>query len=303
MRRTTCVLAVAVSTIVAGCDALLVDPSETGAAGPELSIVAAGAGDYGDLSPVFAKVELARFDITSSAGTRDTTVAVRLDDGALTARMRLRVDEARGWVEVRAALIGEGEQLFEAELLDYAYGVASERTLSVTPVVGAILSGPAWPVMTAIGDTFVVQSQTLFGTGDTLSGVEVQWGSEDPGLVEVLGADRLVARSNGMLTMTGTALGKETSRLLTVAQVPVDVTGVAPTDTTIAVGETFYLRPFGQDVNGHPLLPGAMLAWTATGGVVVNEFGFVRGASPGPATVEVTFGGVTRTVTVQVVGS
>lgn len=291
----------AVVLTLAGCDLFLVEPAaEETRPGASLTIVAGSHGGYGDLTPVFEKIDVVRLNLVSPLGARDTLLATRFVDGGIQARVQLRPEEARDWLRLDAALIGEGERLFQSDVLEYGYTVAPTRVVEVAPVVGSIVLDPQWPTLTALGDTLVIASRVLFATGDSLHGVTVQWSSPDPGVLEPLDGGRLVARSNGVVSLEGSALEETVTRSARVAQLPATLTGVAPTDTTVSVGESFELRPFGTDVRGNALLPGAQLDWAYSGGVVVNSYGSVSARSVGTGTIQVSYGGVTRTVTVTI---
>ncbi len=289
--------------VFTACDALLVEPgNESAQYALGLSVVGDTV-DYSDLIPVLAKVDQVSLQITSDAGTRDTTVYARFETDSVSIRLQLRPEEALGWVHLDATLLGEGWRLFQAEILDFAHRVAPERAVVVTPIVATIDMDLVWPELEAVGDTLVVRSLALFATRDTLHGVTVEWSSADPGVLERVGSDRFVARNNGAVAVTGRVLGKEVTRSAVVAQRPIVLTGVSPVDTTIAVGDQFYIRPFGEDANGHALRPGARLPWVGGGAAVVNLQGFVTGRTEGTDTVQVTFGGMTRSVRVTVTPS
>lgn len=300
MTRPLLMLLVVVSTL-AGCESLLVEPAAPRTESGLLLTLAESEAPYGDLTPVLGKVTGARFQFIREGHQRDTTVSGKFEGGVFRARVALHLDEALGWLEVRVDLLAGGRTLFSGRSLVDGYRVAPELGVEVLPVASVITTGQDWRVFDALGDTARFEVLPRFATGDPIPGAPIEWSSDRPERLEMIGGGRGVARGNGFVTLTARSLGASFSRPTLVRQVPVSLTGVGPADTTIMVGESFSLRPFGEDANGFPLLPGAGVAWESEGGIHVDEEGVAVGSSPGVAYIHGLLGSVRHTVTVTVV--
>lgn len=295
-------LALAAAT---ACDGLFVAPAFPSDA-VELRLAFEGlvgpAAEYGDLTPALAAVRRVAFRFVTARSVRDTIVAGRYDDGEIKVRVGLRPEEVMGWLDVRATLGGgPTEPLFQGRSIVDAYDVAPVVRMALEPVAHSLEILPAAPAFTAIGDTLALAALARFSTGYLIVGAVVAWSSRNPDIVEVLPDGRIVSRSNGMGTIEGAALGATSLVGVRVSQVPIQLTGVSPLDTTVATGRAFRARAFGEDRNGFPLLPGASLAWSATGSVAVDVNGSVSTLSPGVGEVRVTLGPVQHTITVNVI--
>lgn len=302
MRLVIVAAALAGLTWISGCDALLVEPRVSPDPDVALSITASANAedDFGDLTGVLAKIERVSFRFVTSDTVRDTLVAARLVDGGLQARVTIHADEARGWLEIRADLLGGPGSLFTGRALLETLPVVPTVRMAITPVASTVIGGPTPSLLTALGDTASLDGAVIFATGDTIHGARIEWSSEDPSIMEVVG-DRAISRGNGRAMLTASALGATRTWSVDVRQVPVSLTGVAPSDTTVAVGETFRARAFGADRNGYPLLPGADASWAATGAVTVGEYGLVTALSTGTGQVEAVLGAARPSMTVTVI--
>lgn len=284
------------------CDSLLVDPQPADGE-PSVQFAFSGAlaaSAYGDMTAVLEQVRIVQFRFTRDGASRDTAVWVRAEDGQLEARVQLHDEEAMGWLEVEAVLALEyGQALFRAHSVVQGLAASPLLRAELEPVIDRLeMSTPA--PFTALGDTAEVTVSAQFATGDPLVGVVFEWSSDDASVAEVVGEGTIVSRGNGATSVVAAALGVEGRRPAIVAQVPASLTGVAPSDTTISVGESFRMRPFGQDANGFPLLPGAALDWNASGSVAVDSLGTVIGQTTGPGSLEATFGPVSHAAQVAV---
>jgi len=305
MRRRMLVLTLAGALSLGACDLLMVDP-DTAGSGLALSFSFHDAsGDstfYGDLTPVLEKVHRIRFRFTREGTARDTTVAGRMLGSELQARVLLHAEETMGWLEIRADLLSQQQRvLFTGQTLTQGASAAPTAHVDLVPVAETIEIPFAVLHFTGIGDTIRIRATAQFATGDPIEGAVIRWTSESPNIVEMLADGSAVSRGNGTARVFGESLGASVMRGLTVAQVPARFTGVAPADTTLTVGESFILRPFGEDVSGSPLLPGAEMGWIATGAVSVDDRGKVLGVSPGTGTVEAVLGTVRHEARITVV--
>jgi hypothetical protein len=270
---------------LAACDAMLVDPAPAAEAEVSFAVVApAGAPAFGDLSNVVAQVENVRLTIIANGESREVWASTRLDRGALKVRTRLGLEEATGWVEIRADLYyDEFRPLFRGQALFNASDIATDIRFEIIPVASRIVLSGGGTTSTygfdALGDTLVLTASARFVTNDVIEGAVIQWTSTDPAVEIVLG-DRAVSRRNGGSAVVAAALGAEASRLVIVRQAATTLVGLAPSDTTVSLGQSFHARPLGTDPNGFALLPGAGVTYTANGSVTVSN-GIVTASSLG----------------------
>lgn len=282
-----------VALLATGCEGLLFEPAFV-SSGPEVQFAfgdPVGAPAYGDFTSVLQEVRQVRFLFTQKGQTRDTTAGARFVDGELLARVRLRAEEASGWLEIQMELqlLSEGV-LFRGLSLVQANSVAPRVVLEVVPVATFLDVFPTTHLFTALGDSLTMTGTARFLTRDVIVGAELLWSSPDPTLIEVVTGGRVVARGNGDVLLQASTLGATRIAALRVFQTVTTLTGVAPSDTTITNGRTFRLRPFGTDPRGSPLLPGANVTYQATGSVVVDPGGTVRAVSIGTGRVEAVLG-------------
>ena len=286
-----------------GCDALLVDPApQHSLADVRLALTQGDAAQtsYGDLTGPLQAVRYARFELLRDGGTRDTVAGARVDDGTVSVRLILRPEEARGWLTIQAELwSGNQLPLFRGNGLLQAYELAPATTIGLTPVAGYVVP-TAVQTLSALGDTVALSGQVQFANAIPIPGAVIQWETVNPTIAEVVQGDRLVPRSNGTTMVRGSALGATGQTVVVVRQTAVSLTGVGPADTTVAVGASFRARPFGQDPDGFPLLPGAAVEWSARGVVSVNSQGMVTAQSAGSGFVDATLGNVVHTAQVTV---
>lgn len=278
---------------VAGCDALFVDLEPVGT-DMEIRLTLTehvqSQTSFGDLTGPLSAVRFARFRFVSGEAARDTVVAARFDGSSIEARVTLLGSETRGWLEIQAELLmGSQQVLFRGHALLQAHELAPHASIDLSPVaerVAAVL-----PLsLTALGDTVPLNGQVQMANGHAILGTVITWAALDPSVAEVVGGDRLVSRSNGSTTLTASALGATSAYVLVVRQTPVILTGIGPADTTVSSGSSFQARPFGEDRNGFPLLPGARVVWSAIGVVNVDSLGNVSASSAGLGFVEATLG-------------
>ncbi|MFW6206935.1 MAG: hypothetical protein ACOC5J_03270, partial [Gemmatimonadota bacterium] len=104
-----------------GCDALIVDPASSGVESTiqftfhdSPTSVVEGAGDPTD---VIARVDEIQFRFLRGDEARDTTARGRFSSGTLKARVRLRPEEATGWLEVQTELRTTRRPLFRGHTL------------------------------------------------------------------------------------------------------------------------------------------------------------------------------------------
>ncbi|MEX2048974.1 MAG: hypothetical protein WEB90_05295 [Gemmatimonadota bacterium] len=286
-----------------GCESLFTEPAVDGlAVQVSLTGPSAASANYGDLSPALRDVRYVHFRFVRADGTRDTIVAGSLESGAFRARVTLRPQEARDWLEIQAELRMSNElPLFRGHALVLPSEFSPAASIELTPVAYSIGAPVPAPTITALGDTARLGGEARFANDMRIEGATILWESSNPSIAEVVDGDEIVPRTNGTVVMIGSSLGATIQRAVTVRQTPVALTGVGPADTTVTVGATFRARPFGEDRNGYPLLPGALVQWWGRGAVTVDANGEVRATASGTGFVDVSFGPTTHTAQVVVV--
>jgi hypothetical protein len=267
-----------------------VDPAT---AGPELQlslVPAATSHDvtYGDLIGGLGPVRQVQFRFINEGVARDTLVRALREGSELHLRVLLRPEEAVGWLEVIAELQLEGgAPVFSGHGLVNARPAIPRATIELVPIASEIAGGGI-PAFTALGIATTPAALAMFASGFPIEGARIDWTSDTPDVVEVVGGSQLVSRNNGSAIVTASSLGAVREYAISVGQVPAVLTGVGPADTTVSLGSTFQGRPFGQDANGHPLLPGAAVTWTASGAVSVDPRGVVTANGVGVGSIGVT---------------
>lgn len=292
---------IALAMSVAACEPSFTGPDDRG---PTVQISlggpAAASTVYGDLTPALRAVRYVHLQFIREGSSRDTLVAGSFTDGAFNARVSLRAQEAGDWLEILAELRMENQlALFQGHSLILSHALAPRASMELVPVAAEIIADHV-PTMSALGDTVTLGGHAIFANNVPIPGAVVTWQSGNSATVEVIDGGRAVSRANGSAFVTGSALGATLRRTVSVRQVPIAVTGLGPADTTIAVGATFQARPFGEDANGHPLLPGAAVQWAGRGVVTVDANGAVRGNAAGVGFVDMFFETVIHTAQVTV---
>jgi hypothetical protein len=302
LRRILPAIGVLGLSLLAACDLLLVDPAT---AGPELqlSLVPAQTSHdvvYGDLIGGLGPVRRVQFRFIHEGVARDTLVRALRDGSELHVRVLLRPEEAVGWLEVIAELQLEGgAPVFSGHGLVNARPAIPRATIELVPIASEIAGGGI-PAFTALGIATTPAALAMFASGFPIEGARIDWTSDTPDVVEVVGGSQLVSRNNGSAIVTASSLGAVREYAISVGQVPVVLTGVGPADTTVSLGSTFQGRPFGQDANGHPLHPGAAVTWSSNGSTSVTSDGLVTARSAGAGSVTLSHGAVAYSMQVTV---
>lgn len=280
--------------LLTGCDAAFVDPVP---ANVPVRVQFSTHLTDSPLAPTFAKVNRLMLEFTHAGVVRDTTVLVAHQEGVAAARIVLRAEETVGLLEIKATLAEGQIELFEAHTqLRANRGAAQEVLLEVDPIVDRVSAPTSTVRFSTLRDTVTLSAMAFFANSDVVVGAVPVWTSRDRDIVEVLPANRALPHSNGSVQLEYAYRGARNSAVGRVGQVPVTVTGLAPQDTTIEVGERFQLRLFGIDGSGAPLLPGPDVDWQFSGPITIFEGGWVQG--DGPGTAQITFGGWTSSVTI-----
>jgi hypothetical protein len=248
---------------------------------------------------VLGLVDRARLEVSGGGIAIDTVVPAHVAGGTVVARVVLTVPPGSGVLTVRAELrrgsqtllVGSGTLQRDAD-----------APILIRPMPGSLSNDPVPSQLDALGDVLRLSARVHFLTGDVWHGAEPTWESDNPGVLEVRPEEGIaIPRANGRarLRLSFEHLSRELE--IRVAQQPTALWGVAPSDTTLVVGEAFPLRVFGADRNGFPLLPGARVSWVAGGGIVVDTLGVVTATQAGAAFARAVLGASQHTSTITVV--
>lgn len=280
---------------VSACD-LPVEPS----LGPQLRIqLQVAQADDTSVARVLQKVSSLTLRLTRGDAVMDTVLLLSVAGGVARARVYVRPPPGDGPIDLRAELRSSSALLFDGVGVTSAAS-ASRAHIVLRPVPArlATISGQRFD---ALGPAMQLWSEIYFATGDRWEGVAADWSSLDPDVVQVEAGDRAVPRANGVATLQATFHHLARPVQFTVAQKPSALSGIAPADTTVTVGDSFHLRVFGEDLAGFPLLPGAVVSWVTGGGITVDSIGAVTATSPGTAFAHAVLGTERQTATITVV--
>ena len=286
-----------------GCDALMVEPAAPEGIEVQLQVGPPDSpAQYGDFAHILAQVTRVRLTLIEGGSARDTVIPATFEGSTLRVRADLRPNEGHGWVELQARLsVPTGEAVFSGRSLLQTYRTSPKVVVQLVPVAATLLMPDDYPVQTALGDTIAFTAHAVFATGDTIHGAPVSYATRTPTVLELLDGARAVSRANGLGIVESSSLDVTVFRVVTVRQNVARLTGVGPGDTLLSVGDTFRARPFGEDPNGFPLLPGANVAWSGGGSVAVREDGRVAALTVGDGFVDVGSGSVSHRALVTVV--
>ncbi|MDH5761015.1 MAG: hypothetical protein OEZ65_15735 [Gemmatimonadota bacterium] len=288
-------VAFAVGTVA--CEAILVEPAVI-EHDLRFSVGSLSEDALARIAPLLDRVVLS---IAHGDQVWDTVLPLRNEGGQMSARMSLPPLSGSGPIVLDAELWTYYTGVFEGTIhIPAGYGIRTVTTIPMTPIVVGISIPPSVPIFTGLGQSVTLESAVVVATGDTLHGALVVWRSTDPTIVGIVDGNRAVPRSNGNARL-GASYG-DFVRIIsaTVRQEAGRLTGVAPADTVITVGDTFRLRPLGVDVTGYPLLPGTALQWNGSGPLTVDDQGWVTGYAVGSGLIYVSSGQDRHTALVSV---
>lgn len=297
VRRLAVGVALLVTTI--GCDAFLTEPAP-----PPVTVEVAfqlTPPVIGGSVEAFQKIRWAavRF-IRPDSSFRDTIFVALPVNGRVRIPVALEVQERVDALGILASLGVGPTPLFEGGgIVRIDPGQPTSAPIAVQPVPAALFAEAPLVLIPNVGESVDIGSAVLFATGDTVTGAEGTWLSEDPATVSVtpdgtatalqLGQTRLEVRYDGL------------ADTVVVATSPVDSVVVLPTTATLAVGETAQLTAVLQDVLGNALV-GRTVLWTTLDATVaaVDPTGLVRATGAGTTGIVARSGTAATTVLVTV---
>ncbi|NNF11615.1 MAG: hypothetical protein HKN72_00215 [Gemmatimonadetes bacterium] len=284
------------------CDALLTDPAPPPATvDVSFQIVPTAIG--GSVQ-AFEKVRWAAVRFARPDGSfRDTVFVAIPVDGRIRIPVALELQERVDALGIVASLgLGPSPLFGGAGVVRIDPGQPTSAVIDVEPVPAAIVAESPLVFIPNVGESVDIASAALFATGDTVTGLEGTWLSEDPTTVEVtptgtataiqLGQTRLEVRA-AMLADT-----------VVVATSPVDTILLSPADTTLIVGETVQLTAVLQDASINALV-GRIINWVSLDPAVasVDAMGLVRTTGLGATTIVVSSGTAVTSLSLTVVAT
>ncbi len=160
----------------------------------------------------------------------------------------------------------------------------STVTVTAAPVASVVVSPSSSSVV--VGTTLALSAVPRDGTGGTLTGRSVIWGSSNPSVATVSAVGLVTALAPGSITITATSEGRSGTAVVTVSAVPVASVVVAPASVALLVGESGTLVATAKDAAGNTLA-GRVPTWSssAVGIATVSAGGIVTAVGIGTATI------------------
>jgi len=176
---------------------------------------------------------------------------------------------------------------------------STPATLTVTPVpVGSVTVSPS--SQTILDGSSASYSATVKdGSGNTLTGRVVTWGSSDETVATVDNSGTATSAGPGTATITATSEGQSGTATLEVDPVPVTSVTVTPPAAFASVGGTVQLTASVQPTGGKKPPP---FVWESSDATIatVDPKGLVKGVAIGLATISATTQGVSGSSLVTV---
>lgn len=292
MRLASAVWAVWALVLVAGCDLALVDADGTAPVAVRFQVEAA---PDSALLPVLAVVESVRIGLSRGGVTVDTILPVPVGGEPLRLRVVFAPPPGDGALRVRADLDTRLGTVFTGEGLVTRGSVEWEGVVTLEPVPDRLTANPLSPSVDALGEPIAVTARLHFVTGDVIPGLRPRLSSSDASVADVVNDSTLISRGNGQATMTLSHGDLSRTGTVTVRQRFEDVLGITPGDTTVFVGDSVQFRFLALDRNGHPMLPGADVSWSAVGGAAtIDSLGLAVAIAEGTAEIGVVNSGASR---------
>ncbi len=283
-----------------GCDALLTDPAP-----PPVTVDVSFQIEppvLGGSAAAFQKIRWAavRF-IRPDSAFRDTVFVALPVEGRIRIPVALDVEERVDALGIVATLGLGPSTLFEGGgVVQIDPGQPTSAVIDVQPVPAAVFAEAPLVFIPNVGESVVIGSAAFFATGDTVSGLQGTWLSEDPSTISVTVDGTATAQQLGQARLEVRAA--TFADTVVVATAPVDTVLVSPPDTTLAVNETVQLAAELRDVSGNALV-GRAVTWGSQNGAVasVNATGLVRATGVGTTNIVVMSGSAVTAVPITVV--
>jgi uncharacterized protein YjdB len=186
-------------------------------------------------------------------------------------------------------------------------GRSGTATVTIASTVSSVTVAPTTVSVDAgLTTTLVATVKNLSGT--VVTDRVVTWTTSNAATATVSSTGVVTGVSPGTATITATSEGKSGSSTVTVLLVPVGSVTIAPTTSSVAVGQTTTLTATVKDRNG-TVVTDRVVTWVSVnpGIATVSSTGVVTGVAPGTTTITATSetksGSATVTVTLAPVAT
>jgi uncharacterized protein YjdB len=168
------------------------------------------------------------------------------------------------------------------------------------PAAASVVISPAAPSVEA-GRTMQLSAQVHDADGNAVSGKSIFWSSASPSVADVSSDGVLTGVAPGTTKIAASAEGVSAVATVTVTPKQVASIRLAPTDTTLVVGQSAALRASALDSQGAALAD-ATIAWISASPAVatVSASGVVAAVAPGLARITASSGSASATTVVAV---
>lgn len=175
----------------------------------------------------------------------------------------------------------------------------ADLTVAAAAVRSVVVS-PPFPAIT-VGQLVTMTAQAFGSSGQLLSGRSIAWSSSSPAIADVSTSGVVTGVSLGSAVIVASIDSVLGSTNVSVVPVPVATVTVAPSTSSIMVGQTAQLTATLKDAAGNTLT-GRRITWATSQASVaaVDSTGVVTGVSAGTATISATSENQVGTATVTV---
>ena len=168
------------------------------------------------------------------------------------------------------------------------------------PEIASIQITPSSLAMTT-GSATALTGVVLDASGSPISGAQLHWTTQNPGIVIVSQLGLVTAVQPGKTQIAASKSGRSAIVAVTVSALPAALVRVTPAASNIFVGATTQLTAEVLDTGGG-LLHGYTIAWRSSSAAVatVNASGVATGVAQGNVVITATAAGLSGTAVVSV---
>ncbi len=195
-----------------------------------------------------------------------------------------------------------GSSVGDAVVTATVDGKSASVVVKVTllPVNNIVVTPPS-VLCVPLGSVVQVVGQVLDASGNVLTGRPISWTTSTPLLGAITNNGLLSALAPGVMSVTATVEGVVKTALVTVCPATAAQVNVSPSVMSLQPNGTQQITTTVLDALNAPIV-GAEVSYSSSsiGVATVSNAGLVRGIAVGNATITVTSGGKSATVTVAV---